>query len=186
VSAVVWPLLAGERAHYELLAGRKLKPPACWRSWKAGAAGQAVAGAGVGRPADSGAGTGSRRPERLGDAAGLGACEHIKLLRSLTDGAVLDLPPQPGGATSATAAAAGDVVAARMARDPDRAGPGPAHRIARCIGGAVSLDDGPRTQKPRPGIPASAYTSPNCPCPSIRPHRLHLPGAANGDHLLSQ
>jgi glucoamylase len=91
----VWPLLAGERAHYELAAGRadeatrllvtleasgspgKLLPEQVWD--------------GPPMPALEllpGAPSGSAMPLVWAHA------EHIKLLRSLADGAVFDLPPQ--------------------------------------------------------------------------------------------
>ncbi|MGA3401852.1 MAG: glucan 1,4-alpha-glucosidase [Acetobacteraceae bacterium] len=91
----VWPLLAGERAHYELMAGRK---PA------------AVRLLGV---LEASASAGKLLPEQVWDGPPLPAqellpggpsgsamplvwahAEHIKLLRSLADGTVFDLPPQ--------------------------------------------------------------------------------------------
>ena len=70
----VWPLLAGERAHYELAAGRRAEAETA-----AGGDGgrrqprQAAPRAGVGRPTDPGARTGAGQAERFGHAAGLGA-----------------------------------------------------------------------------------------------------------------
>ncbi|MER8633487.1 glucan 1,4-alpha-glucosidase [Mesorhizobium opportunistum] len=90
-----WPLLAGESAHYELAAGRKDKA------------------AGLLDTLERSAGTGGLLPEQVWDAADMperellrgrpsgsamplvwAHSEHIKLLRSLRDGAVFDMPPQ--------------------------------------------------------------------------------------------
>ncbi|TPK60963.1 glucan 1,4-alpha-glucosidase [Mesorhizobium sp. B2-4-19] len=90
-----WPLLAGERAHYELAAGRKDK-----------AANLLAALEGSAEP-------GGLLPEQVWDGANLperellrgrpsgsamplvwAHSEHIKLLRSLRDGVVFDMPPQ--------------------------------------------------------------------------------------------
>ncbi|NUS19750.1 MAG: glucan 1,4-alpha-glucosidase, partial [Mesorhizobium sp.] len=90
-----WPLLAGERAHYELAAGRKDKAAALLETL------------------ERSAGVGGLLPEQVWDRPDipdrelrLGApsgsamplvwahAEHIKLLRSLRDGAVFDMPPQ--------------------------------------------------------------------------------------------
>ena len=92
----VWPLLAGERAHYELAAGRR------------DAAERLLA------VMESGGSPGRLLPEQVWDGPPIPSLElepgkpsgsamplvwahseHIKLLRSLTDGAVFDLPPQP-------------------------------------------------------------------------------------------
>jgi glucoamylase len=92
----VWPLLAGERAHYELAAGR---PAIAERLLTA---------------MESGASPGKLLPEQVWDGPSIPAlelepgkpsgsamplawahAEHIKLLRSLADGAVFDRPPQP-------------------------------------------------------------------------------------------
>ncbi|TPM30090.1 glucan 1,4-alpha-glucosidase [Mesorhizobium sp. B2-3-4] len=90
-----WPLLAGERAHYELAAGRKDKAASLL---------DALEGS---------AGSGGLLPEQVWDGADIADrellhgkpsgsamplvwahSEHIKLLRSLRDGAVFDMPPQ--------------------------------------------------------------------------------------------
>ncbi|MBZ9675406.1 glucan 1,4-alpha-glucosidase [Mesorhizobium sp. ES1-1] len=90
-----WPLLAGERAHYELAAGRK---------------DEAAALLGV---MEGSTGPGGLLPEQVWDGADLAErellhgrpsgsamplvwahSEHIKLLRSLRDGVVFDMPPQ--------------------------------------------------------------------------------------------
>ncbi|ESY67083.1 MULTISPECIES: glucan 1,4-alpha-glucosidase [Mesorhizobium] len=90
-----WPLLAGERAHYELAAGRKDKA------------------AGLLDTLERSAGTGGLLPEQVWDGPDMperellrgrpsdsamplvwAHSEHIKLLRSLRDGAVFDMPPQ--------------------------------------------------------------------------------------------
>jgi glucoamylase len=92
----VWPLLAGERAHYELAAGRR------------DAAERLLA------TLESGASPGRLLPEQVWDGPPIpelelergrpsgsamplvwAHAEHIKLLRSLADGAVFDRPPQP-------------------------------------------------------------------------------------------
>lgn len=92
----VWPLLAGERAHYELAAGRP------------------DAAAHLLTVMESNASPGGLLPEQVWDAPAIPArelapgapsgsamplvwahAEHIKLLRSLADGTVFDLPPQP-------------------------------------------------------------------------------------------
>jgi glucoamylase len=92
----VWPLLAGERAHYELAAGRRAEAERLLAAM------------------ESGASPGKLLPEQVWDGPPMPALElepgkpsgsamplvwahseHIKLLRSLTDGAVFDLPPQP-------------------------------------------------------------------------------------------
>jgi glucoamylase len=90
-----WPLLTGERAHYELAAGNR-------------AAAQALLGALEGFASD-----GHLLPEQVWDASDIPGrelfrgrpsgsamplawahAEHIKLLRSLADGRVFDMPPQ--------------------------------------------------------------------------------------------
>lgn len=90
-----WPLLAGERAHYELAAGRK------------------ESAASLLATLERSAGPGGLLPEQVWDGADLperellhgrpsgsamplvwAHSEHIKLLRSLRDGAVFDMPPQ--------------------------------------------------------------------------------------------
>jgi glucoamylase len=92
----VGPLLAGERAHYELLAGRKAEAARLLAVLEASAS------------------PGKLLPEQVWDGPPLPAqellpggpsgsamplvwahAEHIKLLRSLADGTVFDLPPQP-------------------------------------------------------------------------------------------
>jgi glucoamylase len=92
----VWPLLAGERAHYELAAGRLAEAEKLLTVLEAGAS------------------PGKLLPEQVWDASPIPAlelepgepsgsamplvwahAEHIKLLRSLADGAVFDRPPQP-------------------------------------------------------------------------------------------
>ncbi|UCI22341.1 glucan 1,4-alpha-glucosidase [Mesorhizobium sp. B2-1-8] len=90
-----WPLLAGERAHYELAAGRKDKAASLLDTL------------------ERSAGTGGLLPEQVWDGADIPGrellhgkpsgsamplvwahSEHVKLLRSLRDGAVFDMPPQ--------------------------------------------------------------------------------------------
>ncbi|MES0118965.1 glucan 1,4-alpha-glucosidase [Mesorhizobium sp. C277A] len=90
-----WPLLAGERAHYELAAGRKDKAASLLDTFEASA--------GVGGLLPEQVWDGADIPERelwLGKPSGSAMplvwahSEHIKLLRSLRDGAVFDMPPQ--------------------------------------------------------------------------------------------
>ena len=91
-----WPLLAGERAHYELAAGNRGMAESLLKTLEASAEpGGAAAGTGWDGPdmpereLRLGGPTGSRH------AAGLERdSEHIKLLRSLRDGTVSDMPPQ--------------------------------------------------------------------------------------------
>jgi glucoamylase len=90
-----WPLLAGERAHYELAAGRRAEAERLLETMEAGAS------------------PGKLLPEQVWDGSPIPAlelfpgqpsgsamplvwahAEHIKLLRSLADGAVFDRPPQ--------------------------------------------------------------------------------------------
>ena len=92
----VWPLLAGERAHYELAAGRRAEARTPAGGDGGGCEpGKAAAGAGLGQPPTiperelfPGRPTGSAMPLVWAHA------EHIKLLRSLADNAVFDRPPQ--------------------------------------------------------------------------------------------
>src|SRR6185436_17045094 len=91
-----WPLLSGERAHYELAAGRPEVAAALCRTL------------------ESFANSGGLLPEQVWDAPDLperelffgqstgsamplvwAHAEHVKLLRSLRDGRVFDRPPQP-------------------------------------------------------------------------------------------
>jgi glucoamylase len=91
----VWPLFAGERAHYELAAGRTREARRLLESMEALASDSGLISEQVwdrepipekelfpGRP------TGSARPLVWAHA------EHVKLLRSLADGKVFDTPPQ--------------------------------------------------------------------------------------------
>ncbi len=91
----IWPLLAGERAHYELAAGNI---DTAWQLL---------------RTLEESAGHGGLLPEQSWDAADIperelyfgrpagsamplvwAHAEHLKLLRSLSDGRIFDLPPQ--------------------------------------------------------------------------------------------
>ncbi|TPL93552.1 glucan 1,4-alpha-glucosidase [Mesorhizobium sp. B2-3-12] len=90
-----WPLLAGERAHYELAAGRK--------DMAASLLDALEGSAGLGGLLPEQVWDGADIPERellhgkpSGSAMPLvwAHSEHIKLLRSLRDGAVFDMPPQ--------------------------------------------------------------------------------------------
>ncbi|RWQ64670.1 glucan 1,4-alpha-glucosidase [Mesorhizobium sp.] len=90
-----WPLLTGERAHYELAAGRKDRAASLLKTFEASA--------GSGGLLPEQVWDGPDMPERelwrgrpSGSAMPLvwAHSEHIKLLRSLSDGAVFDMPPQ--------------------------------------------------------------------------------------------
>jgi glucoamylase len=91
-----WPLLTGERAHYELAAGRGDEARRLLTAM------------------ESFANAGGMIPEQVWDAADIGErellrgrpsgsamplvwahAEHLKLLRSLAEGRVFDMPPQP-------------------------------------------------------------------------------------------
>ncbi len=91
----LWPLLTGERAHYELAAGRPEEARRLLATFEASAS---VGGLLPEQIWDS-----EDIPERelfLGRPSGSAMplvwahAEHIKLLRSLRDGAVFDMPPQ--------------------------------------------------------------------------------------------
>jgi glucoamylase len=91
-----WPLLTGERAHYELAAGRPDAARQLLETLEACASSGGLLPEQVWDQADI--------PERelfRGRPAGSAMplvwahAEHIKLLRSLRDGRVFDLPPQP-------------------------------------------------------------------------------------------
>jgi glucoamylase len=91
----VWPLLAGERAHYELAAGRRAEAERLLRAMEAGASPGKLLPEQVwdGPPVPElelfpGKPSGSAMPLVWAHA------EHIKLLRSLADNAVFDRPPQ--------------------------------------------------------------------------------------------
>ncbi|RWO96860.1 MAG: glucan 1,4-alpha-glucosidase [Mesorhizobium sp.] len=90
-----WPLLTGERAHYELAAGRKDRAATLLLTFEGSA--------GPGGLLPEQVWDGPDMPERelwhgrpSGSAMPLvwAHSEHIKLLRSLSDGAVFDMPPQ--------------------------------------------------------------------------------------------
>jgi glucoamylase len=91
----LWPLLTGERAHYELAAGRPEEARRLLATFEASAS---IGGLLPEQIWDS-----KDIPERelfLGRPSGSAMplvwahAEHIKLLRSLRDGAVFDMPPQ--------------------------------------------------------------------------------------------
>ncbi len=91
-----WPLLAGERAHYELAAGNRLKAEELLAVLESGAS--------PGKLLPEQVWDGAPIPERelfpgrpSGSAMPLvwAHAEHIKLLRSLNDGTIFDRPPQP-------------------------------------------------------------------------------------------
>ncbi|MCB0167021.1 MAG: glucan 1,4-alpha-glucosidase [Anaerolineae bacterium] len=91
-----WPLLTGERAHYELAAGRQAQAEALLKTMAAFANEGGLLPEQVWDSAD--------RPERelyLGQPSGSAMplvwahSEYVKLCRSLVDGRVFDTPPQP-------------------------------------------------------------------------------------------
>ncbi len=91
----LWPLLTGERAHYELAAGRADEAKRLLATFEASAS--------LGGLLPEQIWDGDDIPERelfLGRPSGSAMplvwahAEHIKLLRSLKDGAVFDMPPQ--------------------------------------------------------------------------------------------
>ena len=90
-----WPLLAGERAHYELAAGRKDKAASLLETLEGSAGPGGLLPEQVWDGADM-----PERELRRGGPSGSAMplvwahSEHIKLLRSLRDGAVFDMPPQ--------------------------------------------------------------------------------------------
>lgn len=90
-----WPLLAGERAHYELCAGRPAEAEKLLQTLEASASVEGLlpeqswdADDVPERELFRGRASGSAMPLVWAHA------EHIKLLRSLADGAVFDKPPQ--------------------------------------------------------------------------------------------
>jgi len=92
----VWPLLTGERAHYELAAGNKSK------AWKLLITLQSLSNADGLLPEQSW--DGQDIPDRglyFGEPTGSAMplvwahAEYLKLCRSLADGRVFDMPPQP-------------------------------------------------------------------------------------------
>jgi glucoamylase len=91
----LWPLLTGERAHYELAAGRPEEAERLLATFEASASPGGLLPEQIWDDEDI--------PERelfLGRPSGSAMplvwahAEHIKLLRSLKDGAVFDMPPQ--------------------------------------------------------------------------------------------
>jgi glucoamylase len=91
----LWPLLTGERAHYELAAGRPEEAKRLLATFEASASSGGLLPEQIWDDDDI--------PERelfLGRPSGSAMplvwahAEHIKLLRSLKDGAVFDMPPQ--------------------------------------------------------------------------------------------
>jgi glucoamylase len=92
----LWPLLTGERAHYELAAGKPAEAKRLLATLEASASSSGLLPEQIWDQEDI--------PERelfLGRPSGSAMplvwahAEHIKLLRSLKDGAVFDMPPQP-------------------------------------------------------------------------------------------
>jgi glucoamylase len=93
----LWPLLTGERAHYELALGKVEEARRLLASMEASSSEGGLIPEQIWDAKDI--------PERelfLGRPAGSAMplawahAEHVKLLRSLHDGAVFDMPPQPG------------------------------------------------------------------------------------------
>ena len=90
----VWPLLTGERAHYALAAGRRAEAEALLATVEAGTSSGGLIPEQVWdgppipeRELEPGQPSGSAMPLVWAHA------EYVKLLRSLADGAVFDLPP---------------------------------------------------------------------------------------------
>jgi len=91
----LWPLLAGERAHYELAAGHKADAERLLKTIEASTNDSGLMPEQIWDEADipehelfRGKPAGSAMPLVWAHS------EHIKLLRSLADGAVFDMPPQ--------------------------------------------------------------------------------------------
>jgi glucoamylase len=91
-----WPLLTGERAHYELAAGNRVRAEALLAALEGFASDGHLIPEQVWDAADiperelfHGRPSGSAMPLAWAHA------EHVKLLRSLADGRVFDMPPQP-------------------------------------------------------------------------------------------
>ncbi|WP_431320224.1 glucan 1,4-alpha-glucosidase [Rhizobium sp. YTU87027] len=91
----LWPLLTGERAHYELAAGRRDEAQRLLAALEASASGGGLLPEQIWDSDDV--------PERelfLGRPSGSAMplvwahAEHIKLLRSIRDGVIFDMPPQ--------------------------------------------------------------------------------------------
>jgi glucoamylase len=91
----LWPLLTGERAHYELAAGRPDEARRLLAALEASASSGGLIPEQIWDSEDI-----PRRELFLGRPSGSAMplvwahAEHIKLLRSLRDGAVFDMPPQ--------------------------------------------------------------------------------------------
>jgi len=91
----LWPLLTGERAHYELAAGRPDEARRLLAALEASASSGGLLPEQIWDGEDV-----PQRQLSLGRPSGSAMplvwahAEHIKLLRSLRDGAVFDLPPQ--------------------------------------------------------------------------------------------
>jgi glucoamylase len=92
----LWPLLTGERAHFEIAAGRTTEAVRLLAALEASASPGGLLPEQIWDEADI--------PEKelfLGRPSGSAMplvwahAEHIKLLRSIRDGAVFDMPPQP-------------------------------------------------------------------------------------------
>lgn len=100
-----WPLLTGERAHYELAAGRKGEARRLLKVMEAQAGSGGLFPEQIWDARDiperellNGRPSGSARPLAWAHA------EHVKLLRSIQDGRVFDMPPQTASRYGAGAA----------------------------------------------------------------------------------
>ena len=138
----VWPLLAGERAHYELAAGRRAEAERLLAALEAGASPGELLPEQVwdGAPIPE-LELNSRPTERIGDAAGLGACRAHQAAavaggrRSIRSAAATGATLSAGEARSALPA-----VAARLADAVDTGG---ARAAARSAGrGSGALEHG--------------------------------------------
>ena len=127
-----WPLLTGERAHYELAAGRPDEAQRLLRTLEACASTVGLIPEQVWDSDDI--------PERelfRGKASGSAMplvwahAEHVKLLRSLKDGRVFDMPPEPVQRYQGQGVAANFEVWRFDRRRRTVAGQEPAHRGAR-------------------------------------------------------
>ena len=91
----LWPLLTGERAHYELAAGKPAEAKRLLATLEASASSGGLLPEQIWDSEDV-----PERELRLGRPSGSAMplvwahAEHIKLLRSLKDGTVFDMPPQ--------------------------------------------------------------------------------------------
>ncbi len=137
----IWPLLTGERAHYALARGDRAQAEALLATMEACTSRGALIPEQVWDSPDiparelfRGMPSGSAMPLVWAHA------EHIKLLRSLADGAVFDLPPQTVARYQRTRTAP-RVLPWRPGFQPQRLPQGRVLRVALAIGAAVLWSD---------------------------------------------